>query len=202
MGQRKLMCQQLSFNFDPIIDLGYDGSCPYPELHYYGIIQENSNIRAHVGPVAKCVYVYKTSDMVRAILAKEYHKLPAYQKNFEGVTGYGPVVPLSELNFVIPVMWRSVCWWDNFKEDADTGSKGREAVNVVAQLMRMGRFPFFVIPQEVTDIIMDIKGTDIIVSGKWRIQVKCDWKAGPKEVAGCSGNLFVQTHERNPMSIY
>ena len=197
--------EQLVFDFKPIIissQIKYDSSCPYPELCYYGIIQENSHIRAHVGPVAKCVYVYKTADMIQAIMVNEYRKLPAYQKNYDGITGYGPIVPLSKVPFVIPVKWRSVEWWKNFKDADDTTDKGKKAVTVVTQIMRLGRFPFFVVPQEVTDINMDIEGTDIIISGKWRVQVKCDWKAGPKEIEGCSGNLFVQTHEINPREMY
>ena len=35
----------------------------------------------------------------------------------------------------------------------------------------------------------------IVVNGKWRIQVKCDYDAGP----GGTGNLFLQTAECNPL---
>ena len=200
------MISQATLDFDtPVITdvcSRYDGRCPYPELHYYGIIQENSHIRAHVGPVAKQIYVYKTSDMIDAIIKKDYRKLSASQPGAAGVTGYGPVVPLNDIPFVIPVLWRSEDWWTWFRYEDDTGCKGRMAVKVISEIMKRGRFPFFVVPQEVTEIKMDIDGTDIIVSGKWHVQVKCDWKAGPRDIEGCSGNLFVQTHERNPFGRY
>jgi hypothetical protein len=204
--------QQFVFNFDaPLVSEvqpgteerpRYDFSCPYPDLISYGIFGEDSHIRAHVGPVARKVYVYKTADMTEKIISGNYTKLPAYQNGVNGVTGYGPIVPLKDIPFVIPVSWTSTEWWNWFNGMDDLGLKGKTAVKVVRELMLRGRFPIFVIPEEVTDIRMDIKGTDIIISGKWHIQVKCDWKAGPADIPGCSGNLFVQTHEQNPKKIY
>ena len=202
------MRQQFSFDFDtPVIeDMAYsnryDSSCPHTQLNFYGIFQENSYIRAHVGPVAKKVYAYKTSDMIDMILSREFKRKDAGQEGVVGVTGYGPIVPIEECTFVRPISWTSTKWWEWFSIADDLAKRGKTAVKVISELLRQGRFPLFVIPQEVTDIKMDIDGTDIIISGKWHVQVKCDWKAGPKNITGCTGNLFIQTHERNPKKIY
>ena len=40
--------------------------------------------------------------------------------------------------------------------------------------------------------------TDLLVTASLRIQVKCDYRGGPRELGG-SGNLFLQTHECNPL---
>ena len=47
--------------------------------------------------------------------------------------------------------------------------------------------------QEVTDRTMQISGTDILVSARYKIQVKCDWRVGD------TGNIYLQTQERNPL---
>lgn len=52
--------------------------------------------------------------------------------------------------------------------------------------------------------VIDIKGTDIYVttvSGKVKIQVKCDFIGGEIEYGG-SGYLYLQTAERNPFKRY
>lgn len=172
--------------------------CPHSWLYEYGIFQENSDIRAHVGPLSKTVYVFRTKDMMNEILTRRYECKSAMQRGVDYITGWGPVVPC-DLKFVRRILWHNVAWWTWFRQGAGETEKGNVAVKVISELMRIGRFPFWVLPEEVTDIKLDVDGTDIIVSGKWHTQVKCDFPAGPKSIDGCYGNLFIQTHECNPL---
>ncbi len=57
--------------------------------------------------------------------------------------------------------------------------------------------PFWVEARETNrDTVQIDKGTDIIVFCRKRVQVKCDWSAGK------TGNLFLQSAERNPLKHY
>jgi hypothetical protein len=171
------------------------------DLVDYGIFEENSYIRAHVGPIAKTVFVFKTADMIKHIQNSTYPIKPAKQHGVDQITAHGRVVPCN-LNFIRSVSWDAFPWWESFDKDASTTRKGKLATRLVLRLMRLGLFPLWVIPEEVTDIKLDILGTDILISGVWKIQVKCDFTAGPKENIGCSGNLYIQTAEINPLKYY
>jgi hypothetical protein len=78
-----------------------------------------------------------------------------------------------------------------------TGTKGQKAVYVVHEMLKRGLIPIKQNIETITEQDMQISGTDIIVHSNIRIQVKCDWKAGTKELGG-TGNLFIQTAECNP----
>ena len=169
-------------------------------LYEYGIFQEDSHFRAHVAPKARIIYTFITKDIIQNLKQNTYPKKPAKQDGVNYATAEGYIVPC-DLNFIRPVFWHSTDWWSVFNESDSTTEKGLKAVNVVKMLMRTGRFPFWVIPEIVGDVKMDISGTDIIVSGIWKTQVKCDFPAGPKEKK-CTGNLFIQTHELNPLKRY
>lgn len=169
-------------------------------LYEYGIFQENSHFRTHVAPKARTIYAYRTDEMIRHLKQNICVKKSATQKGVNYVTAEGYLVPC-DLDFIRPIYWHSQEWWSVFSEGDSTTEKGLKAVNVVKELMRAGRFPFWVVPEGVSDVKMDIFGTDIIVSGIWKTQVKCDFPAGPKDKK-CTGNLFIQTHELNPLKRY
>lgn len=189
------MFKQESFDFSrPPVSISYE------HLVRYGIFEENSDVRAHVGPIARCVYVYKTREMIEDITNNEYKIVPARQEGVDVVTAEGFLVPFDR-PFIRPIRWHSTPWWEVFCITESTTKKGRKAVNVVKEIMRNGRFPFWVIPTEA-DISLDVNGTDIIVSGRWKTQVKCDFTAGPRKLKGCSGNLYVQIAECNPKKRY
>jgi hypothetical protein len=171
------------------------------ELVGYGIFEEQSDIRAHVSPQTKSVYVFKTAVILSLIQKNKYRNAPAYQPGFSYATANGLLVPVEDVPDIRCIKWHSFHWWEEFSETDTTTEKGKKAVWVVRQIMKHGRFPLWFDGEEVSDIKIDIEGTDVIVYGKWRIQVKCDWKAGTKKMGG-SGNLFIQTHEINPGKLY
>jgi hypothetical protein len=168
-------------------------------LYEYGIFQENSHFRAHVAPKAHTIYTFRTGEMIKYLKQCVCPKKLATQDGVSYATAEGYLVRC-DLEFIRPIYWHSQEWWKVFNETDDTTTKGKKAVNVVSELMRSGRFPFWVMPEEVKDVKLDISGTDIIVSGVWKTQVKCDYPAGPKG-KGCTGNLYIQTHESNPFKM-
>ena len=174
------------------------------KLADYGIFTEQSDIRAHVGPKAKTVYVYQTAAMREFVELNQYKYAtkPAYQPGYSQPTASGYCVPISDAPFIRRLRFESYDW-DKFPAvSASTSEKGAAAVRVICELLRIGRFPLWVGgAQESNDPSIQISGTDIVVIGKHKIQVKCDYLAGPKE-SGCSGNLYIQIKERNPFGLH
>lgn len=167
-------------------------------LFEYGIHLENSDIRCHVGPAARSIFVFRTA-LASALLPGKYRKAYAGQPGVEGPTGLGYLVPWRDVPDIRAVAWSSVPWWEWFDFHETTSEKGKKAVGVTAELMRLGRFPLWLDNGvESKDVSVQIRGTDMIIFGRWRIQVKCDWLAGDVKDGG-SGNLFLQIAERNPL---
>jgi hypothetical protein len=166
----------------------------------YGIMQEKSDIRAHVGVVARCVFVYRTREGVALLLSGKYELRPAYQPGVEGPTAWGAPVPVSHFKDIRRLR---VSGWPQFEGWTETlcpTEKGRRAVDVVVSLLARGRFPLWVTTQEDSRQSVQIKGADIVVFANQKIQVKCDYRAG--DAPGCSGNLYLQTRERNPKHLH
>lgn len=168
------------------------------ELFDYGIFQENSHIRAHVSVVSRCVYVFKTAAALDAIATGKYSQRPAYQAGVNGATAMGYVVPVSEIDDIRQVLWHQAAWWESFSPELSTTKKGALAVRVVRRTLEKGLFPLWLdVPLSETSKELDIQGTDILINGVWRIQVKCDYNAGKEG----TGNLYIQTAERNPLKL-
>ena len=55
--------------------------------------------------------------------------------------------------------------------------------------------------EECSNIALQRGGVDLLLTAQFKIQVKCDWIAGPKELGG-KGNLFIQDAELNPKKRY
>ena len=165
----------------------------------YGIRQEQSDIRAHVSVLGRCVYVYPTCYGLEAVQSGGYRSAPA--RTGDVVTAMGYLVPPDRIKqcrrVAIPehIMAKAA-----FEEGESTSSKGEKALRIVSWLLRAGRFPLWTEPQVVDELDMQTDGMDIIVSMRARIQVKCDWRCGDGE--GCTGNLYIQTQECNPYSQY
>jgi len=166
-----------------------------PELQPHGIRNEDSYIRAHVSPTARKILVFRTADMLANINQNNYRTASAGQNGVLGITARGYLVPWRGLPFIRCIESKKP-WWNNFADSQPEGQKGKRAVDVVVMAMTAGKFPFWVEPHIVTDVNIDIKGTDLTVEGTWRIQVKCDFNAG------ITGNLFIQFEECNPMKRY
>ncbi len=174
------------------------------KLYDYGIYTEQSDIRAHVGPLAKTVYVYKTQEMINYI-DQNKETIPikyASQQGWSQPTASGYTVPIADLSFIRKVQWYSYPW-DTFPpRTASTSERGAAAVHIVCELLRLGRFPlFFDGAEESTDRNIQISGTDIVVTGTHKIQVKCDYPAAPREMGGY-GNLYIQIQESNPFKMH
>jgi len=172
------------------------------ELFEHGILNERADIRAHVGVTAKMVFVFKTRDGVEA--AKGAEERFAWQPGVnDGPTANGWVVPIESIIGLRTIRIPNWPAWAMFLgNENDPVEKGKIAVSIVLDLMKRAGFPFWVDAAESKDVNIQKHGTDIFVGFKKMVQVKCDWTAGPKSIRGCSGNLYLQTAERNPLRRY
>jgi len=178
------------------------------DLFDYGIQNEQSDIRVHVCPVARRVYVYPTDCGLQAIEMGNYPQRNGYQRDVDEPTARGYLVPPFDIEKCVGLTFRSTAWDKiNFQSTDDTSEKGIKAIQLVKGMLRQGLFPAPFLGREVTDKDIQIDGTDIIVnsngsaSGILRLQVKCDYPGGEKSLGG-TGNLFLQTAERNPNKRY
>lgn len=93
----------------------------------------------------------------------------------------------------------------NWSEQDSTTEKGHKAVVTVRNLLLCGLLPLPLTAGikaksvEITERDIDINGTDIDIFAKVRMQIKCDYRGGPKELGG-TGNLFLQVAESNPFA--
>lgn len=170
------------------------------ELFKYGIQTENSDIRAHVTVATKSIYVFPTQNGVRAI---EEHKATlrfchAFQEGVSGPTAYGCCMPVEWIDDLRRLSFASWEGWAAFTPNLGTAQKGALAVQCVIAAMKLGHFPFWIKASEDERQEIQVKGTDIVVFCKQRIQVKCDASGGARRDGG-TGNLYLQTHERNPL---
>lgn len=176
-----------------------------PELVQYGIQNEQSDVRAHVCPLVRRVYVYPTSEGRRAVESGNWPKRQGFQRGVVGHTAEGYLVPPSAIPRCLAIAVRDVAWDAvDFRESDTTSAKGKKATRLVAEMVRAGIFP---IPLAVENLNaapprhLEIDGDDIIVdfgAGRVRIQVKCDYRGGDVALGG-TGNLFLQVAERNPL---
>lgn len=167
------------------------------ELFDYGIQTEQSDIRCHVAPGTRSIFVFRTADAI-ALLPGSYELRDAFQNGIKGRTAQGYIIPWKDVPDIRRVRWRTYPWWEKFSQAQSTSEKGASAVWVASELLRSGRFPLWVAAAESERLDLQIRGTDILLWGRWKIQVKCDWKAGDRDEGG-SGNLFFQIAERNPL---
>jgi hypothetical protein len=166
----------------------------------YGIQNEQSDIRAHVSVLTKRVYVFDTSIGRELAESGQYPEGKAYTGRI--ITGVGALVPPRDIEGLraIPIpddIWakREISKFDN------TGTKGDKAVLIVSDMLKCGLIPVELRIDQITDETLQIEGLDIVVAAKVRIQVKCDYKAGPRKWGG-TGNLFLQVAECNPLGAY
>lgn len=166
----------------------------------YGILDEQSDIRAHVGVASRSLYVFRTAEARNFLRAagSRYAVRPAYQPGVDGMTALGWKVPWKDIPGIRKIASPTATIWGTFDPSDTTTDKGRKAVAVVHAYLRNGRFPLWIYAEETTDTTMQVLGTDLIVYHTARIQVKCDWYAGEGGNL-CTGNLYLQTAERNPL---
>lgn len=163
-------------------------------LTKYGIFEENSDIRAHVSK--GIIFVFKTCEVINAIKLNNCEKKYAFQSNYDNPTALGYIVKQDLIKDIRKLNFVSWDGWELFNPDWRTTDKGKWAISCVTELIKNGRFPFWLDVEQTKDVKIDINGTDIIVAMNQKIQVKCDYPA--KE----TGNLYIQTHEKNPFKFH
>ena len=174
---------------------------PQPKLFEYGIQIERSDIRIHVSPATRRLYVFKTAEaqMLLTIRGADYPSVFAFQPGVRHATAEGKLVPVEDIPDLRTVDLSNESWWVKFKPLDSTVTKGRKAVAVTLWALRKARIPLWINSvQESSNVDLQRKGADILLWARLRIQVKCDWTAGPVECGG-SGNIFLQQAEINPL---
>ena len=174
----------------------------YKELYEHGIRQEESNIRIHICPRIMRAYTFPTQNGIDAIDTGLYPERLAFQDGITYPTARGYCIPPEDIKecevHIIPN-----CIWEKyeFKNSDSCKKKGRMSALLTETMLKLGLIRFPIIPQEIIDKDTQIKGIDMINVANYKIQVKCDYKGGLKELGG-TGNLFLQTHELNPLNIH
>ena len=170
-------------------------------LFEYGVQGEHSDIRAHVAVLARRVYVYRTEVGKALVESGLYPLRPAFQPGVVGMTALGALVPVGDFPDLRVLSLRRWPIWDHWPETLSTTDKGKRAIQVVIAALQRGRFPVWVATKETDRKDLQIQGTDIVVHANQRIQVKCDYRGGEGHPR-CTGNLFLQVAERNPLGHY
>ena len=177
-----------------------DGKCmatPFPDLFEYGIHTEGSDIRAHVSVVNRIVYVFQTFRGIEAIEKYNPELRKAGQNGVQYPTAEGWLAKPEWIEDLRRLKFFSWAHWPELNENQSTSKKGVLAVRCVVDAIRSGRFPFWLDTSEDDRKNIQIKGTDIVVFCRKKIQVKCDYRSG--DIPNGTGNLFLQKAERSPL---
>lgn len=167
----------------------------------YGIQNEKSDFRAHVGYKTQHIFVFPTSPAQRLLESEHGLNLKSVRiGKIETARGYP--VPLSWIeglqSILIPpdIHQRHRIYYK-----MSTSKKGLLAVEIVVTMLKRGLVPLPINTKIITNEDLQIQGMDIIVHSQLTIQVKCDFAAGQKKLNG-TGNLFFQVAECNPYKLY
>ena len=180
-----------------VLDFRDNNSETSYNLIKYGIFEEKSDIRAHV--TFEKVFVFKTKELIKLLILKgnELPEALAYQKNYNEPTAKGKLIKPAMINDIRELKFTTWNEWSDFNEkEWNTTKKGKWAVRCVIELIRIGRFPFWLEAKQTENVKIDIQGTDILIVMNQKIQVKCDYPAFK------TGNLYIQTHELNPYKLH
>jgi len=176
----------------------------FPTLIQHGIYEDESDWRIHICALIKIAYVFPTQAGKEAIKNTSSIEKIAWQKGISYPTGRGYCIPPNQISDCLQYHIPTHVWNQYQFEYYDScGIKGRKAALIAKTMIEQG---FIKIPMTHIDIEnkdLQIKGYDLIVSPKYgkSIQVKCDYNGGDKKLGG-TGNLFLQTHELNPLNIH
>lgn len=179
----------------------------YPKLFEYGIQLERSDVRVHVSVATRRLYIFPTMKAQKLLedRGEEFREVHAFQEGVTYATARGRLVPCDQMPDlrIVQIACLPEEWWNTrFRVELSTKTKGTRACKLVEWALKKGHIPvFFDNIQEPSDVKVQRDGIDIFIWAKLRIQVKCDWSAGPKEWGG-SGNLFLQQAEVNPRRRY
>jgi hypothetical protein len=171
-------------------------SIPYvssPPLVPYGIHNENSDFRIHVSIVNRKAYIYPTKKGIEAIRKYNPKEVPVKSKGI--VTAKGRILRPDQIEQCLSIdlfpRWDGWVSIEQQEHSLNPSIKGQWAADIVKLAFeRLG-----VQMKIVTNVSEQISGIDMLAPNTKRIQVKCDWKAGPYPG---TGNLFLQEWECNP----
>lgn len=167
----------------------------------YGIQNEQSDLRAHVCPLVKSLYVYPTS-AGRACIESGKYKVKEVTNISGIITARGAPVPTDHIDGCMRVeIPDELLERFAISEYDSTSAKGNNAVAIVTAMIEEALFPFPLQPSIITGVSLQHAGLDIVVSANVRIQVKCDYRGGCEPLGG-TGNLFLQIAECNPLRSY
>jgi hypothetical protein len=170
-------------------------------LYKHGIEEDESTYRIHVGFQAKAIYVFLTENGRKAADVSRQEKL-AGQPGVNYKTAKGKAVPwqkiegCAEIPIPLDILSQVDCHQYN-----STSIKGQKAVQVVKEMFLRGLIPLSFCVSEVTEQDLQVRGLDIVVESSVTIQIKCDYRCGSRHLGG-TGNIFLQTHECNPLNMY
>ena len=169
------------------------------QLVKYGIEEGKEDLRFHVGVTTKKVYVFEPKYVLEAIRTGRYETRFAYTGDIKTADGY--LIPPEDINCRVFNIPEDIFIEMNFDTKDDTSTKGEKALLVVRKMLSRGLISPILDTLIVDDEQLQRDGVDIIPIFAELYQVKCDWKAGPRSLGG-TGNLYIQTHECNPMKRY
>ncbi len=170
------------------------------KLVEHGIQTEVADLRFHVGVVVKKVFVFEQQYALQAIHSGKFPLKPTHTGAF--VTAKGYCVPHTEIKGcrmvdIPPLLFARI----GFSKQDNTSTKGKKAERLVNLMIQQGYLSTVLASVSADDQEMQVDGIDIVPDYAQAIQVKCDWKAGPKELGGY-GNLYLQWEECNPLKAH
>lgn len=173
---------------------------PQLKLVEHGIQNEQSDVRIHVCVMVRRLYVFKTENGMAAIKTGLYKARPAFQmvNGVKRQTATGYVIPWNKIEGCTPVVLPEPLLKANPIHETDKPDiKGKNARVIAVRLLEDGRLPIPMKVNVVENTQQQIEGMDLVVDSKIRIQVKCDFRGGNRDLGG-TGNLYLQIAEANP----
>lgn len=175
------------------------------KLHNFGILSEESDYRVHICIVVGLAYLFPTKSGKDAVESGNYQRVPAKQPGVDGITAVGYLVPptfvdlpgLAEIEIPEDLLTKTRQYLSQFSGPAWTRAKGRIAERIGQEMQKRGMFAPFLLDSPVS-LEDQLRGID--ARGP-TLQFKCDYTGGPEYLGG-SGNLYLQTKERNPLGLH
>lgn len=174
------------------------------KLVEYGILNEVSDFRVHVGCLVQRIFVFPTQDGIKAL---DRHKgqltlRDVWQNGIKTAEGYPMpsryIENLQEIPIPPDIYSKNVIY-----NEEDTSRKGLKATAITVAMLKRGLISLPINATVIDDKDLQVEGADIEVHSQLKIQVKCDYRAGDKKYHhNATGNLFFQTKECNPEKRY
>lgn len=159
----------------------------------HGIQTELSDYRLHISFAYAKAYFFPTEAGRIALEAGLGEPFKATQPGVNIITGTGRRVMWTDIEDCHEIPFSPI-WLARVqcKTNDSPSSKGQKAVKIARWLLLDGAVPLPITITEVTDKEIQIRGMDLMVTARVRIQVKCDYWAK-------KFGLALQTHECNPL---